>query len=71
MAMTGRFLLTPGGLDPGSFPAIHVPKNQYHTCQSLESGTVIIEFKNTKYDPDGTEVFLKDALEKEMIQNRI
>jgi hypothetical protein len=25
--------------------------NQYHTCQSLESGTVIIEFKNTKYDP--------------------
>lgn len=64
----GRFLLTPGGLEVGSFPAIHVPMNQYHTCQSLESGTVIIEFKNTKYDPNVTENFLKDAIEREMIQ---
>lgn len=51
---TARFLLTPGG----SIPAVHVPIGQYHTCQSLESGTVIIEFKNTKYDPIGTEEFL-------------
>ena len=36
-------------------PAIHVPMGQYHTCRSLESGTVIIEFKNTKYNPQTTE----------------
>lgn len=48
---TGRWLLVPGS----AIPAIHVPMNQYHTCQSLESGTVIIEFKNTKYDPLTTE----------------
>ena len=51
---TGRFLLVPGG----TIPAVHVPIGQYHTCQSLESGTVIIEFKNTKYDPIGTEEYL-------------
>lgn len=43
-------------LAPGSdMPAIHVPMGQYHTCRSLESGTVIIEFKNTKYNPQTTE----------------
>lgn len=42
----------------GDIPAIHVPMGQYHTCRSLESGTVIIEFKNTKYDPEGTEEIL-------------
>ncbi len=52
---TGRWLLVPGS----ETPAIHVPMNQYHTCQSLESGTVIIEFKNTKYDPETTEDFLE------------
>lgn len=57
---TGRWLLTPGGAEPNSAPAIHVPIGQYHTCQSLESGTVILEFKNTKYDPFTTEDFLKD-----------
>ena len=46
-----RFLLVPGG----DAPAVHVPVGQYHTCQSLESGTVIVEFKNTKYDPEKTE----------------
>lgn len=55
---TGRWLLTPGGAEPNSAPAIHVPIGQYHTCQSLEHGTVIFEFKNTKYDPEGTEDFL-------------
>lgn len=58
---TGRWLLTPGGDEPNSAPAIHVPIGQYHTCQSLESGTVIIEFKNTKYDPLTTEDFLIDS----------
>ncbi len=53
-----RFLLAPGGKEHGSVPAIHVPIGQYHTCKSLESGTVIIEFKNTKYDPETTEDFL-------------
>ena len=43
----------------GEFPAIHVPMGQYHTCRSLETGTVIIEFKNTKYDLQGTEEFPK------------
>lgn len=51
---TGRWLLVPGS----DTPAIHVPIGQYHTCQSLESGTVIIEFKNTKYYPEITEDFL-------------
>ena len=43
----------------GEIPAIHVPMGQYHTCRSLESGTIIIEFKNTKYDPTGTEEFFR------------
>lgn len=51
---TGRWLLVPGS----EMPAIHVPIGQYHTCRSLESGTVIIEFKNTKYDPATTEDIL-------------
>lgn len=50
-----RILLTPGGMEPSSVPAIHVPMGQYHTCKSLASGTVIIEFKNTKYDPERSE----------------
>ena len=55
---TGRWLLSPAGTAPHSAPGIHVPMNQYHTCQSLESGTIIIEFKNTPYDPETTEDFL-------------
>ena len=55
----GRWLLAPGGAEDGSYPAIHVPMGQYHTCQSLGHGTVIIEFKNTKYDPLLTEELLK------------
>ena len=39
--------------------ACHVPKGQYHTCQSLKSGSVIIEFKNGKYDRASTEDFLE------------
>ena len=39
--------------------ACHVPKGQFHTCKSLQTGTVIFEFKNGKYDPKTTEEFLK------------
>ena len=51
-----RCLLIPGG----EVPAVHVPIGQYHTCKSLESGTVIMEFKNTKYDPKGTELLISE-----------
>lgn len=33
----------------------HVPIGQFHTCRSLESGSVIMEFKNGRYDPVTTE----------------
>jgi hypothetical protein len=39
--------------------ACHVPKGQFHTCKSLRSGTVIVEFKNGRYDPVGTEELLE------------
>ena len=48
---TDRWLLIPGG----DVPAIHVPAGQFHTCRSLESGTVILEFKNGRYSAEGTE----------------
>lgn len=38
--------------------ACHVPMGCFHTCRSLASGSVIIEFKNGKYDPHTTEDFL-------------
>lgn len=53
-----RCYLAPDGSDPESLPVVHVPMGQYHTLQSLESGTVVIEFKNGKYDPLGTEEYL-------------
>lgn len=56
---TGRYRLTPGGMEPGSLAAIQVPMGQYHTLRSLESGTVIIEFKNGRYDPESDKVFYK------------
>lgn len=37
----------------------HIPVGQFHTSQSRESGSVIIEFKNGKYDPRTTEEVLK------------
>lgn len=49
------WVMVPGG----EISAIHVPMGQYHTCCRLKSGTVIIEFKNTKYNPERTEEFLK------------
>lgn len=38
--------------------ACHVPMGCFHTCRSLASGSVIIEFKNGKYNPHTTEDFL-------------
>lgn len=53
---TERFRLEPGS----NIVALHVPIGQYHTCQSLVSGSVIMEFKNGKYDPNTTEDFLEN-----------
>lgn len=39
--------------------ACHVPMGCFHTCKSLQTGSVIIEFKNGKYDPETTEDFLR------------
>ena len=36
----------------------HVPMGIFHTCRSIESGSVILEFKNGKYNPDTTETLL-------------
>ena len=55
---TGRYRLTPGGMEPGSIAAIQVPMGQYHTLRSLESGTVFIEFKNGRYDPESDKCLL-------------
>ena len=35
----------------GSVVALNIPAGQWHTVQSLESGTVILEMKNGKYEP--------------------
>ena len=51
---TERYHLTAGG----DAVACRVPIGQYHTCRSLRSGSVIIEFKRGMYDPDKTEDLL-------------
>lgn len=38
--------------------ACHVPKGTFHTCRSLQSGSVIIEFKTTRYDATLSEELL-------------
>lgn len=46
-------------LVPGSdLTAVHIPIGQYHQLRSLQSGTVVIEFKNTRYAADYTEDYL-------------
>ena len=35
----------------GPVVALNIPAGQWHTVQSLESGTVILEMKNGKYEP--------------------
>ena len=44
---TERIELSPNG----PVVALNIPAGQWHTVQALESGTVILEMKNGKYDP--------------------
>jgi cupin fold WbuC family metalloprotein len=44
---TERIELSPGG----PIVALNIPAGQWHTVQALESGTVILEMKNGKYEP--------------------
>ena len=53
--LTETFLLSADG----DLRGLSVPKRQWHNAESLESGTVILECKDGKYDPKGTEEFQK------------
>ncbi len=44
---TDRIELSPNG----SVMVLNIPAGQWHTVQTLESGTVILEMKNGKYEP--------------------
>ena len=44
---TERIQLSPNG----PVVALNIPAGQWHTVQALESGTVILEMKNGKYEP--------------------
>ena len=44
---TERIELSPNG----PIVALNIPAGQWHTVQVLESGTVILEMKNGKYEP--------------------
>lgn len=44
---TERIELSPNG----PVGALNIPAGQWHTVQALESGTVILEMKNGKYEP--------------------
>lgn len=46
--------LTPSG--PNSL--VNVPAGQWHTVRALESGSVLLEFKDGKYEPLGPEDIL-------------
>ena len=35
----------------GPVVAVNIPEGQWHTVRALESGTVILEMKNGKYEP--------------------
>ena len=43
----------------GPVVALNIPAGQWHTVQALESGTVILEMKNGKYEPTGPEDILQ------------
>ena len=51
---TERIELSPGG----PVVAVNIPAGQWHTVRALESGTVILEMKNGKYEPIGPEDIL-------------
>lgn len=53
--VTDVFDLVPGGPCVG----LHIPKGQWHSVEVLESGTVIIEVKDGKYEALGEEDILK------------
>ena len=42
----------------GEIPAMQVEMGQWHRLEALESGTVIVEFKNGAYEPIGQEDIL-------------
>ena len=42
----------------GEIPAMQVEMGQWHRLEALESGTVIVEFKNGAYEPMGPEDIL-------------
>jgi cupin fold WbuC family metalloprotein len=48
---TERIELSPNG----PVVALNIPAGQWHTVQALESGAVILEMKNGKYEPTGPE----------------
>ena len=52
--LTESIELTPGG----PTVAVNIPKGQWHTVRSLESGTVIMECKDGAYEPLGAEDLL-------------
>ena len=51
---TDRIELSPNG----PVVALNIPIGQWHTVQSLESGTVILEVKDGQYEPTGPEDIL-------------
>ena len=52
---TGSIVLTPNG----QTVALNIPAGQWHTLRSLESGSVILEVKDGRYEPIGEEDILK------------
>ena len=52
--VTEKVLLEVGG----PIPAMSVEKGQWHRLECLESGTVIVEFKDGPYEPIGAEDIL-------------
>lgn len=52
---TDRIELSPNG----PVVALNIPAGQWHTVQSLESGTVIMEVKDGAYEPLGPEDILE------------
>ena len=51
---TDRIELTPGGPNV----LVNVPAGQWHTVRALESGSVLLEMKDGKYEPLGPEDIL-------------
>ena len=51
---TDRIELSPNG----PVVALNIPAGQWHTVHALESGTVILEMKNGKYEPTDSQDIL-------------